>query len=235
MQASLETDGQYFQKDMLSSIRHQKKPPLKAVPTRCIVQPRMGRFESFSNAKKILISLDPPQATVIYEQSSGGEKEKLIIHLLLRSILLLHRNLLRLRLLLIQILRQPSQPITSNHQSRRHNRLPTSNVPIPTTLLVLVPKSLKHIIFALARHPQGQEGEIENGALDFLGVLLDDGEGAVDFLQAAVGELVGFLDVGSDVAVGALGVGDDGRDDFVVAFVGEGDAFFAVGVVFDGV
>ena len=48
------------------------------------------------------------------------------------------------------------------------------------------------------------------------------------------GEFVGALDVGFDVAVGALRVGGEGGDDFVGEVRGEEEGFFTVGVVFDG-
>ena len=65
--------------------------------------------------------------------------------------------------------------------------------------------------------------------------MLHDGESVIDFGEAAVGELVGFLNIGSDVAVGTLSVGEDWSDDLVVALVGELDTFFAVWIVLNGV
>ena len=62
------------------------------------------------------------------------------------------------------------------------------------------------------------------------GVLPNNGEGLIDASEAAIGEGVGFVDVGLDVAVGTLQGVDDGGDEGFVAVVGKVEGLLTVGV-----
>lgn len=166
----------------------------------------------------------------------------LLVCFLFGSILFLLGGLLRLLggvlglfLLLAQVIGQPGEGITRHHQSSGDQGLAAGNVSITPALLVLLPVGRQNVVLALAGHSQGHESQVEDGVLDLLGVLLHDGELVVDFGEAAVGELIGLLDVGRDVAVGTLSVGEDWSDDLAVALVGEFDTLFAVWIVLNGV
>ena len=65
-------------------------------------------------------------------------------------------------------------------------------------------------------------------------VLLYDGEGLVDASKAAIGEGVGLVNVGLDVAVGPLQRVDDGSNERLVAVVGEVEGLLAVGIGSEG-
>ena len=134
---------------------------------------------------------------------------------------LLLGEVLGLLLLLREEGAQPAQRIARDHQAGGDDRLPACHEPIAAALLVLVAPRLEDVVLALEGQSERHERHVEDGGLDLLGVLLDDGEGLVDAGQAVAGELVGLGDVGLDVAVGTLGVGQDGRDDGLVAVVGE--------------
>lgn len=167
--------------------------------------------------------------------ASRDRKVNLVVGLLLCSIFLLLSNLLGLFLLLIEVVSQPSQAVTCHNQASGNDCLAASDVAIPTALLVLASVGREDIILTLVDDREGQENQVKDGPFDLLGILLDNGEGAVDLGETAVSELVGFLDVWSDVAVGTLSVGDDRCDNFVIAFIGEFDALLAIRAVLDSV
>ena len=56
----------------------------------------------------------------------------------------------------------------------------------------------------------------------------------VDFGESIGAEGVGFSNVWSDIAVRALGIGDEGSNELLVASIGEVKRFLAVGVGLEG-
>lgn len=147
---------------------------------------------------------------------------------------LLH-EILALLLLLPQERTQPGQTIARHHQAGRDHRLTARDVSIPAALLVLAAVSLEDVVLALARQFEGVESVVEDGGLDLLRVFFHDREGLVDFGQARGGDLVGFGDIGRDVAVGTLRVREDRLDEGVEGGVGDVDGFLAVGIRLEGV
>lgn len=79
-------------------------------------------------------------------------------------------------------------------------------------------------------------GKTRSSTLPFLlGVFLHHGELLVGLVQHTVGDLVGLVDVGRNVAVRLLRIGDDRRYEVLVASIGDTEGLLAVGVLLDGV
>ena len=147
---------------------------------------------------------------------------------------LLLRHDLGLLLLGAQKVAEPGQGIRREDEAGGDERLAARHHAVAAALLVLAAVGVQSVVLALARQTEGEEGIVEDGALDLGRVFLDDREGLVDFAQAAVGDGVGFGDDGSDVAVWFLGVWEDGLDEGLEAGVGEVERFLAVGVALEG-
>lgn len=81
----------------------------------------------------------------------------------------------------------------------------------------------------------GEEDQVLDALVDGLGLLLDDGEVAVDSLEGFLAELVGLVDVGLGILVGSLEVGLHGLAEAGVGAVYDINGLLAVGVGFEGV
>ena len=81
----------------------------------------------------------------------------------------------------------------------------------------------------------GPEDPALDGLVDGLGLLLDNGEVAVDGLEGFLTQLVGLVDVRLGVLVGSLEVALDGLAEAGVSAVYNIDGLFAVRVGLEGV
>lgn len=125
---------------------------------------------------------------------------------------------------------EPGEGVACDDEAGGDHGFAAGDVAVPTAFFVLARVGVEQVVFAIADDAEGEVGVVEDCAFDFLGVLLHDGEVIVDFGEAVRGERVGFGDVGGYVAVGTLGVGDEGRNEFLVAGAREVESFGAVWV-----
>ena len=137
-------------------------------------------------------------------------------------------------LLLTKKFADRGKDVAGDDQGGGDHSLASGYVAIPTAALVLAAVDVKDVVLAVADGAEGEVGVVKERAFDLLGVFLHDGEAGVDFGETVGGEGVRFVDVRCDVAVGTLGVWDEGRNESLIAGVGEGDGFFAVGVGLEG-
>lgn len=115
-------------------------------------------------------------------------------------------------------------------QRRGQQRLAIRHQAVAADLLALAAVRLEDVVLAGQAGAVGQEDQVAGVGVDLAGGLLDDGELGVDLGEGGVAEGVGPGDVGRDVLVGLLEVGDDGLGEGLVGRVAELEGALAVGV-----
>lgn len=139
-----------------------------------------------------------------------------------------------LLLLLTEERTQPGESVAGDDQAGGDHGLATSDISIATALLVLASVGIEDVVLAITDDAEGEVGEVKDGTLDLLGVLLHNGEFGVDLGEAVGGEGVGLGDVGGYIAVWTLCVGDEGGNELLVAGVGEVEGLLAIGIGLEG-
>jgi len=127
----------------------------------------------------------------------------------------------------------PGKGVRGHNKASCDEGFAASDVAVTTALLVLGGVGVEEVVLAVADQAEGRVGVVHHGTLDLLGVLLNDGKLLVDCAQDVGADRVGFGDVGLDVAVRTLGVGDKGREEFLVAGLGEVKGLLAVWVLLE--
>ena len=146
---------------------------------------------------------------------------------------LLLGHTLRVLLLRAQEVANPSERIGGEDEAGGDDSLSTSHHAVSAALLVLAAIGVQRVILTLTRKTDGEEGVVQHGSLDLGCVLLDDGEGLVDFAQSTFGDGVGLCNDRSDETVRLLCVWKNGLDESLEAIVGELNRFFAVRVTLE--
>lgn len=191
----------------------------------------MPNLDNDSNSHDLghVIGPSPVVPSAICSESNGKDFSSLG-DLLLRLV----RHSLALFLLGTQEAAQPSQRIRRHDESGRDDGLAAGDDAVSAALLVLAAVGAEGVILGLAGQAEWIEGIVQHGALDLGRVLLDDGEGLVDPLEALVGHGVGPVHHWRHVPVWLLGIGQDGLDEGVETMLGEVDGFPAERIALDG-
>jgi len=128
----------------------------------------------------------------------------------------------------------PFEDIGAQDEGGGHDRLAARNIAFSAAFLVFIIVGLERPFLGVASLGEGPVDVAHDGALDVLGLGLDNGDLLVELAEELVAELIGLGDIGLCIGSRGFEVRQGGLDELGVACVGQVDGFGAIRILLDG-